>query len=618
MDACGDVDWSKESVWKNNKVVDLACGSGTLLAAILTEMKARAKRRGASKTRLSALQKLGVEETIKGLDINAVSLQLAASQLTTGNDDVRYRRMGLHEMPYGPKPNNPRSVSIGTLELLGQKSIIPRNGEFDLSDENIESLPTWTPSDDTKVEDAVSSVNDTRIIIMNPPFTNRAKMGEKYPEETQARIRSRVDMMQKILVEADPGLLEFMDKNSIEPLFVALAERVTNHRGGVVAMINPTVALSATSALKKRQMLAQRFHIHTVLTSHQPDNFNVSQQTTINESIVVMRRHQSGPKPRTRFVLLDRMPVDESEVDDMHRCLLQCPQGQMANGWGEVSLWPAERMEEGDWTPAIWRSPELAEAAYRFANHPDLRAIGDELDISVHATGQTLRASFERTEPGIAGGFLILKSKGSKGQLAIRSRPDEYWIPKKRDENERQLNGGTYPEADQLLEKAGFLLITAGQRNSTSRLTATADHEKYVGNGWMPVTGLSPEEAMALAVFLNSTVGRLQLMRNPGKTLAFPTYSTAEAENIGIPDVKDCRIRKILVDCWAQTKEMEVLQFRDGECEARQFWDNAVAKAMGWDKEELARLRTLLNNEPHVRGLGYNEYSDEIESQINS
>ena len=257
-------------------------------------------------------------------------------------------------------------------------------------------------------------------------------------------------------------------------------------------------------------MLAQRFHIHTVLTTHQPGNINMSQETNINESIVVMRRHQDGPKPPTRFVHLDRMPVNEHEVGDLHRCLLQCPQGQMSNGWGEVSHWPADRMEEGDWTPAIWRSPELAEAATTFANHPDLRAIADEPGLSVHATGRVLRGSFERAEHGTPGSFPILKSKGSEGQLRIRSEPDEYWIPKKRDNRQFQMHGDSYPEADKILKKAGYLLITAGQRNSTSRLTATADNEMYVGNGWMPVTGLLPEEAKAIAVFVNSSVGRMQ------------------------------------------------------------------------------------------------------------
>ena len=33
---------------------------------------------------------------------------------------------------------------------------------------------------------------------------------------------------------------------------------------------------------------------------------------------------------------------------------------------------------------------------------------------------------------------------------------------------------------------------------------------------------------------------------------------------------------------------------------------------MGWDSEQLARLREPLSNEPHVRGLGYNQYADEI------
>ena len=36
---------------------------------------------------------------------------------------------------------------------------------------------------------------------------------------------------------------------------------------------------------------------------------------------------------------------------------------------------------------------------------------------------------------------------------------------------------------------------------------------------------------------------------------------------------------------------------------------------MGWDADELARLRNLLHNEPHVRGLGYNQYADEVEGE---
>ena len=575
-------------------------------------MKRRAREQGADEHQLAGFQKLAVEETIKGLDINPVSLQLAASQLTAGNHNIGYRQMGLHLMPYGPNQGDPGRVSVGTLELLGQRAVVARVGDLGLADDHLASQATWQLSDDTELEDAVSAVKEARIIIMNPPFTNRAKMGEKFPKEIQQKMRSRADAMEGMLVGADPSLMEFSDKNSIGPLLHVVRQGHEKRPDGVVSMINPTIALSSTSGLKERQVLAERFHIHTVLTGRLPREFALSQNTEIDESIIVAKRH-NGPKPPTRFIQLDRMPIDESEVEDLHRCLLNCKQGQIAKGWGEVSYWPAERIEAGDWTPAIWRSPELAEAATRYANHPDLQAINTVPGLSVHATGRVLRGSFERAVHGIPGSFPILKSKGSEGQQTIQSKPDEHWVPKKRDDNRRKLNGGTYPETDKILEKAGHLLITAGHRTSTARLTATADDEQYVGNGWMPVTGLASEEAKALAVFINATPGRLQLMRSPGRQIPFPTYSAAEAGNIRMPNVKDDSIRRILSDCWERTKGMEVPQFSEGECEVRRLWDGAVADAIGWDAQELERLRLLLHNEPHVRGLGVNEYDDELE-----
>ena len=609
LDVCGDADWSEAGVWKDHKIVDLACGSGTLLAAMLTDMKRRAKERGADEDRLAELQKLGVEETIKGLDINPVSLQLAASQLTTGNREIRYRKMGLHLMPYGPYPDDPTRVSAGTLELLGQKAIVPRKSELDLADEAIASRATWRLSDDTELEDAVSAVEGARVVIMNPPFTNRARMGEKFPKERQKEIRSRADSMEQILLRADPDLMDLSDKNSIRPLFVALADHVQKRPNGVVSMINPTIALSSISGLKERQILAKRFHIHSVVTCHQPRNINLSQQTSINESIVVMRRHPVGPKPPTRFIHLDKMPVDESEVEDLHNSLQECVQGEMLNGWGEVSLWPAERMQAGRWTPATWRAPELAEAVSRFALDERLQSM-QGVGLSATRTDDQIRRFFEPAESAIDANIPILKSKGADGQVRIESHPDEHWMPKESEFNSpgRQVAN---VQIEKLLNKSEYLLVTDGQRNSTARLTAVASSESHVGVSWMPVAGLDPKEAKAVAVFLNSTVGRLQIMCNAGRTLEFPLYRPASYRSVRIPDISDSRIMDVLCECWKRTRDMLVPQYRDGECEVRRLWDEAVAEAMDWDAEYLAHLRHLLHNEPHVRGLGYNQYADE-------
>ena len=611
LDACGEQNWSDPKVWRQHKTVDLACGSGTLLAAMMTDMKRRARTKGANEKRIAELQKIAVQDTIKGMDINPVSLQLAAAQLTAGNREVGYRRMGLHLMPYGPNPFNPDKISAGTLELLAQRKIANRDSEL-FSDDTIDSQEIW--EDNVELEDVVDAAKNARVIIMNPPFTNRFKMGEKFPNTTQQALRDRIDKMKQKLTQADPDLVEFTNANSIGPLFVGLADHCVRRTDGMLTIINPTIALTASSGLQERIELARRFHIHTVLTSHQPQNINMGQHSSINESIIVMRRH-SGSKPPTRFINLDRMPTNEEEVADFHQRLMRCEQGLIENGWGEVSYWSVERIEAGDWTPGIWRSPKLAQAAADYYDDDqNLLPIKEQDGLLVRGTGRTLRGdSFEQAEPNTPASFPILESSSAEAQTSICGVPDEYWIPKEQDKRTLDLNESesNHPDVEKILKKAGYLLITAGQDNSTGRLTAVASDEKYVGNAWMPVTGLSPKEAKAIAVFINSTVGRLQLMRNPILKLAFPSYSVTEANNLRVPNIKDKRICNLLANCWEKTKDMVVPQFRDGECEVRRRWDEAVAKAMGWDAKELTKLRLLLCREPHVRGLGYNQYPDE-------
>ena len=99
-------------------------------------------------------------------------------------------------------------------------------------------------------------------------------------------------------------------------------------------MVNPTIALTAPVGLQERLTLAQRFHIHTVLTFHHPRNFNMSQHTSINESIVGYETTYWPETRPTRFINLDRMPVDDGEGDEFHRCLLACDEGADARWMG--------------------------------------------------------------------------------------------------------------------------------------------------------------------------------------------------------------------------------------------------------------------------------------------
>ena len=622
LDACGDQDWSDPKVWEQHKTVDLACGSGTLLAAMLTDMKRRAGEKGADAEALNQLQKLAVEDVIKGLDINPVSLQLAASQLTAGNQRVSYRRMGLHLMPYGPDKQVPDRVFAGTLELLAQRAVIQRLNDLDWGEDAIHSQATWKVTDDTELEDAVEAVKDTRIVIMNPPFTNREKMGEKFSDTHRTQLRERVDVLESALVQNDPELEGFVSKTSIGPLFEALAEKCAESSGDTVAMVWPTIAFTGPSTQYKRQVFSKRFHIHTLVTCHQPGNINLSQNTSINESLIVARRLSEpvGTRPPTRIISLDRMPTDDQAVAELHECLTRCETRLLADGWGEVSEWPVKRIEAGDWTAGVFRSPELAEAAYEFAHHQSLLRMEDqEMVPSAVLGGGAQMREFGQADTNAPGGFPVLYSKSADAQRSIRGVADQHWAPKRSIPRREwiEVPGSDGPQhpitARRILSQTSHLMVTGGQRTGTGRLTAVAQEERCAGRGWLPVPGVTPEMAKAAAVFLNSTAGRLQLLRNPGRTLEFPKYEPAGLKTIRLPDLSISDVVAKLAQCWIVTAEIEVPQFRDGECEVRRLWDEAVAEAMGWDAAELTRLRLLLHREPHVRGLGYGQYADEVE-----
>lgn len=122
LDATGETAWADRRTWKQLKMADLACGSGTLLNAWLEAVKARIRQGGGDERSTAEFHKYAVERLVTGLDINPVSLQMAAGRMTLGNVSVDYRKMGLRAMPYGPVEGE--AVRLGSLELLTDEDVV--------------------------------------------------------------------------------------------------------------------------------------------------------------------------------------------------------------------------------------------------------------------------------------------------------------------------------------------------------------------------------------------------------------------------------------------------------------------------------------------------------------
>ncbi len=114
------IDWSDPDAVGRLRIMDPACGTGTLLMATLRTVKARVgDRKELTEEERDALHKSLVEDVLCGLDINRHGVQLAACNMTLGAPTVDYARMNLVTMPHGPSGDGDSAAAkAGSLEIL--------------------------------------------------------------------------------------------------------------------------------------------------------------------------------------------------------------------------------------------------------------------------------------------------------------------------------------------------------------------------------------------------------------------------------------------------------------------------------------------------------------------
>ena len=374
------IDWSDPDAVANLRIIDPACGTGTLLMATLQTIKARVSlRHDLSKAESNALHKQLVEDVLCGLDINQHAIQLAACNMTLGAPTVDYQRMNLVTMPHGPQADGtPRA---GSLEILTaaddaqdlRAMIAPRR-----------SLQTLDGAQVSDSEEIGFPLHDLHVVIMNPPFTESKKRGRKFGAQALKRMQRRELDIRDSLQRRDDSAGRVISTNSIRTFFVPLAERLLHSERGVLAKVLPVAACTGGSGIAERRFLAERFHIERIVTTHDPRRIAFSENTTIHECLLICRRHPGTTRPPTEFVSLRRMPSTAEEAVEVADAL----SAGRCGDWGRRCLWPTERVQAGDWTPVQWYDGELAEVLTELEGHPDLVPAG-----SVLKTGATQQAA---------------------------------------------------------------------------------------------------------------------------------------------------------------------------------------------------------------------------------
>ena len=246
-------------------------------------------------------RKKAVEQLTAGLDINPVSLQMAAGRFILGDLSVDYRKISLYELAHGRTSDG--HLRLGTLELLGDDEIVGAPPEkFDWDD------------DDVVDPDTKAALANTRVVLINPPFSYNMTRNRNVDGDTKTAMQFREKALRDRLLASDRIAGRSIDVNSIRTFFTPLVHCVLDRADGVLAKIVPMTACTAASGAQEREFLASRFWIKYVVMCHDPKNINLSQETNINECLLIGTRRGAGEGNPTTFVKLSRYPLNTDDA----------------------------------------------------------------------------------------------------------------------------------------------------------------------------------------------------------------------------------------------------------------------------------------------------------------
>jgi hypothetical protein len=268
-------------------VMDLACGSGTLLVAAYR----RKWELSRSRENPQRLHKTFLETDLTGLDAMAFSCHLAAVNLALQQPlmETDYVRIGRVDSTL-ISPGTSIQPATGTIPTnLRQRSleeaIAPKKGPRKLA-----RIPSIR-------EGAAKSFDAPRVdvILMNPPFTSQNNLAPGY----------RIQLRQRF--QSPPAYREMVFwKTSEQVYFLLLADRFLND-GGTVGAVLPFTTFTGHAFHPLVRFLVANYSVSLICVGLGRSSF--SEDTSLTECLFVAQKARPSPNHEFRFVTIDDSPT---------------------------------------------------------------------------------------------------------------------------------------------------------------------------------------------------------------------------------------------------------------------------------------------------------------------
>ena len=357
-----DLSFSKIDDLKRFKIIDLTCGTGTLLMAASQAvadnfiMAYAGGRRKLDEKRLGELHNALMEYIIHGYDVLPSAIHLTASTLALLSPEVVFDKLHLYVMPLNMRG---KTALLGSLEFIDEGKTVTQFNLFEP-----ETIDTETHTITGKgLKSCKASLPPTDLFVMNPPFVRSVggnllfgSLPDDKRAKMQAALKKRV---------AEKGLHASIT-SGLGGVFAAVADEYMKP-GGRLAFVLPAATATGVAWEETRKLIQKNYHLEYVVISHQADRWSFSENTDLSELLFIARRLKKGEQNEglsTRFINLWRNPSNIGDALAVARLIQKTPSvdvtetespSRVANlteagrKYGELLSIPMKELKESWW-----------------------------------------------------------------------------------------------------------------------------------------------------------------------------------------------------------------------------------------------------------------------------
>ena len=521
------VDWSDHEFPASLNVADLACGTGTLLMAVATEVERRHEEAGGQNA--AQLHKAMVEQALHGYDVQLSAIHFAATSLAMLNPDIQFDRMNLYVMPLGVEGGK---ISLGSLDFLGENQVAV---QFAMSGEGT-AIATGGAERVSggggrgAEEGETATLPGLDLAIMNPPFTRSVIGNLLFGSLPSADRRKLQDELSRRLKPTKGRERRATATAELGAAFVAAASPKLRPGEGRLALVLPLTLCTGPSWQQTRRYIESDFALHMIITSHDPLRWNFSDSTDLSEALLIAARRsdeKDASEHRTTFVNLWQNPngvldahrmaqaiaiTTPAKLEDTGTALLEVDGRHvgevlsitesklLGKKWSGVQFARADLtrsalklLEDGE----VWVPGEVATARVPLCQLGDLGQIGPDV--------RDVRDGFEPTDAVTA--YPMVEGHETEQRKFMVTKPDKFLAPLVKPRPGRRLK-----PLEQLWSKSGRLVVGARFRLNTVRVVALRVKTNVLGSMWWPIRVEDPKFEKALTLWLNSSLGLINLL----------------------------------------------------------------------------------------------------------